>query len=253
MNIVDIVNMYRGGASTYEIANSFGTYPNKIRRMLEKNGEVLRDKSSAQITALESGRSAHPTKGKQRTEEEKIAISTSAVKHWENMGGDEKERRRAQSKELWDSISPEKKEKMREKAAQEIRKAAKDGSKLEKKIQEILTRAGYKYESHKKDLIPTQKLELDLFIPALKTIIEVDGLSHFEPIWGEDQLKKQIEFDTQKDGIILSRGFRIIRIENFNSSMAIARLLKLEQELLQVLEDIKNGTLDTNLKVIKYE
>lgn len=253
MNIVDIVNMYRGGASTYEIADYFGTYPNKIRRILEKNGEALRNKSSAQITALDSGRSAHPTKGKERTEEEKIAISTSAVKHWENMDEDEKERRRAQSKDIWDSISTEKKEQMRSKASKAIRKAAKDGSKLELKIQEILTRAGYKYESHKKDLIPTQKLELDLFIPALKTIIEVDGLSHFEPIWGEDQLKKQIKFDTQKDGIILSRGFRIIRIENFNSSIAIARILKLENELLQVLEDIKNGTIDTNLKVIKYE
>ena len=58
--------------STYEIAQDLKTYPNKIRRALNTLGVDLRDKSSAQTVAIESGRHEHPTRGKKRTEAEKV-------------------------------------------------------------------------------------------------------------------------------------------------------------------------------------
>ena len=58
--------------STHKIAEEMGTYPNKIRRILIKNGVILRDKSSAQSIAIDSGRHSHPTKGRRRTEDERI-------------------------------------------------------------------------------------------------------------------------------------------------------------------------------------
>ena len=61
--------------STYEIAQELKTYPNKIRRALNSLGVDLRDKSKAQTVAIQSGRHEHPTKGKKRTEAEKIAMS----------------------------------------------------------------------------------------------------------------------------------------------------------------------------------
>ena len=64
-----IIKQYNKNQSTYEIAESLGTYPNKIRRILVKNGINLRDRSSAQSLALDTGRHKHPTKGKLRTEE----------------------------------------------------------------------------------------------------------------------------------------------------------------------------------------
>lgn len=250
--ISDILKMYDENASTHQIAKKYNTYPNRIRRILLKNGRVLRGKGEAQKAALESGIATHPTMGRERTDAEKMSISASSVKHWENMTDEERESRRLKSKAAWDSMTPAKREEMRKKAAKRIREAAKNGSKLEKKVQEFLVRAGYRYESHKKDLIPTQKLEIDLFIPSLRTIIEVDGLSHFEPIWGEEQLTKQQLFDSQKDGIILSKGFKLIRIENIGSSMAIVKLAELERKLIDALSDIKAGS-GVNLKVIKYE
>ena len=63
--------------STYEIAKDQNTYPNLVRRALLSHGIKLRDKGTAQSIALESGRHAHPTKGRERTENEKRAISES--------------------------------------------------------------------------------------------------------------------------------------------------------------------------------
>lgn len=253
INKNEVLKMYNGGASPYEIAEKFGTYTNKIRRMLIKDGVKLRDKSEAQKSAIATGRAKHPTEGKERTDAEKLAISSSAVKYWEDMPEEERESRVEKSKEAWKAISPVKKDAMRKKAAAEIRKAAKSGSKLEKEVQKMLIRGGYRYEAHKKDLIPTQKLEIDLFVPSLRTIIEVDGLSHFEPIWGEEQFAKQVQFDAQKDGIVLGKGFKVIRIENLSGSMALAKLAKLEKDLMLVLEEIENETVSSNLKVIAYE
>ena len=61
--------------STYEIAQELNTYPNKIRRILIKRGVELRDKGKAQSVAIQSGRHSHPTKGKKRSEADKIKIS----------------------------------------------------------------------------------------------------------------------------------------------------------------------------------
>jgi intein-encoded DNA endonuclease-like protein len=61
----DIIKLYNSGNySTYELAEKFETYPNKIRRILRKNGIPLRSKSAAQKNALKKGRASHPTKGK---------------------------------------------------------------------------------------------------------------------------------------------------------------------------------------------
>ncbi len=72
-----VIKLYNDeNQSTYEIAKQLDTYPNKIRRTLIKHGYELKDKSSAQKTALASGRSSHPTKGKTRSQQEKIKISS---------------------------------------------------------------------------------------------------------------------------------------------------------------------------------
>lgn len=253
LNAAEIRDKYNKGMSTYDIAEEYGTYPNRIRRLLIKSGISMRDKSVAQKQAIESGRSIHPTKGKKRTGEEKLKISTSTVQHWKDMSPEDKEKKSQTSKMIWQQISPEKKEEMRKRANEEIRKAAKTGSKLERAIQNSLIEEGIMYESHKKDVISTQKLEIDLYLPSFKTIIEVDGLSHFEPIWGEENLEKQQKFDSQKDGILLSKGFNIIRIENTSGSLALAKIAILKKNLLDILKDIRDQKLTSTLRVIKYD
>ena len=215
MNKLDtsIIKMYNEeNKSTYEIAEALGTYPNKIRRTLKKHGYELKNKRLAQQNALKSGRSPHPTMGKTRSLEEKIKISGGLVDYWEGMSDEEREERSEQAKTRWKEMSNEQKENMRAKGIEAIQKSAKEGSKLERFLLERLNGLGYEVKFHQM-LIPAEKLEIDLYIPKLKTIIEVDGPSHFLPIWGEERLQKQMNADLRKSGTLLSRGYVVVRVK----------------------------------------
>ena len=88
-----LINQYiNEEKSTYEIAQELNTYPNKVRRALKSLGIALRDKSSAQSVAIASGRHEHPTKGKKRTESEKIATSDGMYSYWKEMDDEERDR-----------------------------------------------------------------------------------------------------------------------------------------------------------------
>ncbi len=239
MNNLDkqIIEMYNDQSkSTYEIAKSLDTYPNKIRRTLIKHGYKLKDKSQAQKNALKSGRCAHPTAGKKRTQDEKLRISEGMETHWEKMTEEQRQDRVNQAKERWKKMDASQKEKMCRLATDAIRKAGKEGSKLEKFVMDKLIESGYTVDFHNKTLIPNEKLEIDLYIPALKTIIEVDGPSHFLPIWGEEKLQKQIKADLQKSGRILSRGLAIIRVK----AIANASLKKKENLISNIVSTLKS-------------
>ena len=239
MNNLDkqIIEMYNDQSkSTYEIAKSLDTYPNKIRRTLIKHGYKLKDKSQAQKNALKSGRCTHPTAGKKRTQDEKLRISEGMETHWEKMTEEQRQDRVNQAKERWKKMDASQKEKMCRLATDAIRKAGKEGSKLEKFVMDKLIESGYTVDFHNKTLIPNEKLEIDLYIPALKTIIEVDGPSHFLPIWGEEKLQKQIKADLQKSGRILSRGFAIIRVK----AIANASLKKKENLISNIVSTLKS-------------
>ena len=189
--------------STYEIAQDLKTYPNKIRRALNTLGVTLRDKSKAQTVAIKSGRHEHPTKGKKRTEAEKVAISNGMASYWDEMEDKERERRSQLSKKQWREMSDEDKANLRKLAAEAVRKASKEGSKIEKFIHEGLTKAGYEVIFHKRGLVANDKLEVDLFVPALKTAIEIDGPAHFYQS-GEKKAFKEISDQTLKKLACLS-------------------------------------------------
>ena len=206
--------------STYWISEKLGTYPNKVRRALKFLGVDLKSKSEAQSNALKSGRHKHPTKGRKRTEEERIKISEGMATHWENMSEDERERRIALAKKQWEEMTENEKSELRSMAAEAVRRASQEGSKIEKFLKEGLTSEGYDVIFHMKGLIPAENLEVDLFVPSLKTAIEIDGPAHFLPIWGEDSLQKNIRSDAKKSGLILSKGYCMIRVKQINKNVS---------------------------------
>lgn len=229
-----VIKLYNDAdKSTYEIATELNTYANKIRRILIKHGYTLKDKSEAQKTALKNGRSLHPTAGKTRDIKEKIAISQSLVDYWSKIDDQERSKRVVQAKENWKKMSAEQKENMRSKGIAAIRNAATEGSKLEKFIAERLSKAGFTIRAHE-IIIPAENLEIDLYIPQLKTIIEVDGPSHFLPIWGEDKLQKQINADLRKSGALLSKGYVVIRVK----SLGQESLAKREKIITSLLKEV---------------
>ena len=249
-----IVHMYTNlNKSTYEIAEAFQTYPNKIRRVLIRSGVELKTKSEAQKNAIDKGVSIHPTSGKQRTYEEKIKISSGLKKYWDEMSEKDYKEKIKLAKERWKKIPEIEKERMLESAIRSIQLAGKEGSKLEKFIYEEIVKHGYKVEYHKKQLIQNENLEIDMYVPSIKTIIEVDGPSHFLPIWGEEKLQKQIKADFNKTGLILSKGMVIIRIKNLSDSVCLADKEKLRLDILNCLDTIKKSFPKESERYIEIE
>lgn len=254
MDTKKIIEMYvKQNKSTYEIAEAMNTYPNKIRRILLKSGLDLKTKSEAQKNAIKSGKSIHPTVGKERTFDEKLKISSSLQKYWKEMDQEVYDKKIAQAKERWRDMSESDKTKMLESAIKSIQLAGKEGSKLEKYIYKELESNGYDVEYHKKYLIQNENLEIDMYVPSLKTIIEVDGPSHFLPIWGEEKLQKQIKADFNKTGLILSKGMVIIRIKNLSDTVCLASREKLRLDILHQLDKIKKAFPPKSERYIEIE
>ena len=240
MDEKEIVRMYtEKQKSTYEIAQHFSTYPNKVRRILVKNKVQLKTRSEAQKNALDNGKAKIPTLGKKRTKDEKLKISRGRKKAWSEMSADKYQEYVKSAKKRWEAMSEEHKKTMRALSVKAIQAAGKEGSKLEKFLYKELTKANIKSEQHKKNLIVNERLEIDLYFPALKTILEIDGPSHFLPIWGEEKLQKQIKADEQKTGLILSKGFAIIRVKIMSDSLSLDEKEKLKNNIINILEGIK--------------
>jgi very-short-patch-repair endonuclease len=247
-----VINMYtKHNRSTYEIAKEMNTYPNKIRRTLIKHGYELKNKSAAQKAALKSGRSSHPTEGKERSNSEKIAISKSLVNYWEDMNDTEKARRVELAKSNWKKMPQEQKEKMRSKGIAAIRAAAKEGSKMEKFFEKKIMDSGYSVKMHEV-IIPAENLEIDLHIPDLNTIIEVDGPSHFLPIWGEEKLQKQVNADLRKSGALLSKGYAVIRVKSLGQE-SLSKREELADQVINHLNRIKKKFPPRSKRFIEVE
>lgn len=227
--------------SSYEIAEALNTYSTKILRALDFLQIPKRDYKEAQKKAMESGRSQHPTKGKKLDESHKLKIGRSRSKAYQDLSIEEKERISSISKENWDKLGKAKQQEIRELALEGVRYASRNGSKTERHIKNGLEAEGFKVDFHKTNLVPNSNLEVDLFLPECKTAIEIDGPGHFLPIWGEDKLKKQQSSDLEKQGILLSNGYVIIRVRQIDKSISITKMNDLLNVILEEVNRINDN------------
>ena len=195
-----------------EIADIYGTYANKVRRDAIKYGIKIKDKSEAQKNALKNGKAIHPTQGTVRSEEVKNKIGTSVMNSWENLDAATLKKRKEKARQNWENLSDDIKQNILHEANMAVREASKSGSKLEKFLLQKLLSDGFKVDFHKEQSLLTTKLQIDLFLPTLNIAIEVDGPSHFEPVWGDENLKRNKGYDNKKTGLILGKGLVLIRI-----------------------------------------
>lgn len=242
MNLNEIFRLYDEGVSIRNIAKKFNSYPSKIYKILLDNNRPIRNKSQAQKLLLETGKIQHPTQGKQRSDETKNKISTRTFDKWNKKTKEEKEAFRKQAKEKWEKLPQEVKDKMNNRAKKAIQATTRKGSKMEHFLLEKLTTEGYLVFPHRSNFLPNEKLEVDLLIPSIKTAIEVDGPSHFKPVWGEDELERTKKSDDEKDALLLHYGYGIIRIRYTGKHFALAHQRLVMEKLLPVLKDIENGT-----------
>ena len=241
-----IVKMYQDNMSTYLICEELrkqglNYYPNKVNRLLRKLGCPIRSKSQSQKLSLESGRAKHPTLGRTRSAEEKINIGKTVSNTWKNSSEERKNLHSKRAKENWEKWTEEEKADFRSKSAKAVRRTADTGSKLERYILGQLRRAGWKVIFHTNHLLPTGKLEMDIFIEDIKTVVEIDGLGHFEPIHGVEALDRNKFNDNYKNGLALQNGYKVVRVRCTPNKVSLTFCLETYKKLEAVLNEIKEN------------
>lgn len=221
-----------------DIAAQYHTYANKVRRDAIKFKIKIRNKSQAQKNALNSGRTSHPTEGKKRSTEVKSKIGMGVLQSWENLDDKTIKQRKEKARQNWENLSDDVKADILKQANSAVREASKKGSKLELFLLAKLLEDGYRVDFHKEQTLLNTKLQIDLFLPTLNIAIEVDGPSHFAPVWGDDTLKRNKGYDNKKTGLILGKGLVLIRVKqlkDFSKSRAqlIYNNLKNEIDAIQ--------------------
>lgn len=245
-----IVDLYsKNGKSFADIASLYDTYANRIRRDAKKFNIKIRDKSEAQKNALQTGKHSHPTKGKERSENTKQKIGLGVLNSWENLDEKEIVERKNKAKFNWEKLDNNIKQNMLKSANSAVRVSSKVGSKLEKYLHKKLLSDGYKVEFHKEQVLVNTKLQIDLFVPSINLAIEVDGPSHFAPVWGQESLSRNQNYDSKKEGLILGRGWNLVRIIQ-TKDFSEARSLLVYQELLQLIKDNNSNLLSGQQKFI---
>lgn len=232
-------NMYlQQNKSFYDIAKEYDTYANKIRRDAISFKIPIRDKSEAQKNALKVGNHKHPTKGKSRDQVTKDKIGLGVLSSWAELPESELNKRKQSAKKQWADMTEDQKESMLKLANDAVRLSSKLGSKLENFLLSKLLGDGYKVDFHKEQTLSNTKLQMDLFLPKIDVAIEVDGPSHFLPVWGDDTLKKNISYDQKKQGLILGKGWKLIRIKQ-KKDFSQARANLLYGKLLDLIRSIE--------------
>lgn len=230
-----------------DIAEDYNTYANKIRRDAKKFNIQIRNKAEAQKNALSTGKHKHPTKGTQRSEIVKNKIGESVMTSWENLSTKELDTRKQKCKENWAKLTDEEKANIQKLATDSVRHSSKTGSKLEKYLLSKLIKDSIYVEFHKEQTLSNTKLQIDLFLPKINIAIEVDGPSHFLPIWGEDTLQKNVSYDQKKEGLILGKGWHLIRIKQLRD-FSKARSDALYIRLFDVIQELVTNKFSTSQK-----
>lgn len=239
-----------GGKSFYQIGEECGTHAQNVRRFAIKAGFTPRTKKESTAAALKSGRLKHPTAGTKRDAGTVKKIASTMAQTWKDLTKDELADRIKKSQEAWNRMTDEQKTALQRSAMEACRSAAKTGSKAEKYMEEILVAAGYRVECHKKHIIANQNVHIDLFLPELSVAVEINGPSHYYPIFGEEQLQKTIGYDQKKVGLLMLEGITLVKV-GFLGDPCISRCQKIGEELLATLQKFKENGPEKDCPVIR--
>lgn len=223
-----------------DIATELNSNANRIRRAAIKLGIPIRNHSEAQKVAIDSGKVQHPTKGKVLSSETREKISDRVSSAWKDISEEERKRRADAQREKFVNQPANVIREMRTKAARAIREAASTGSKLEQAIMIALRDKGLTVEFHRKNLVANEKLEADIYLPEFKVVIEIDGITHRENVYGTKRLSKTRFADSTKNGLLLGHDFIVIRVADTAKTNSKAYNKRLWKKIEAILDDLQN-------------
>jgi very-short-patch-repair endonuclease len=97
-------------------------------------------------------------------------------------------------------------------------------------------------------------MHIDIFLPGELVAIEIDGPSHFFPIYGEEVLKKKIEADQRKNDLLIGEGFTVIRVMVFKKNTQRASVRDCGAEILKLIKEIsETPVLNANDRFFEVE
>src|SRR5690606_33714648 len=151
-------------------------------------------------------------------------------------------------KKCWSSMTEEPMQEFQKKSNKARIKSAKVGSKMERLLSRELTAAGYEVEIHPNNFCANQNLQFDLLVSP-NIVIEADAPSHWQPIWGEDNLRKQQQADSLKNGLLLANGFVVLRLKHTSRSYSQYYYQNTLNHVLKILKDPNRKVTKTIIEV----
>ncbi len=227
------------GLSMRRVADTVSAPLATLSRFMKKHGITARDKAQAQKNYLREH--DHQMKGRKHTAETKKQISVSLGEFWDGLSDEEREAFKRQIgsgwKRKWAAMSYQERKLTMETLSSQAKASQGKGSRLERFIAEELRNRGYFVEERSTGYTTGKDFEVDLALPTEMIAIEVDGPTHFLPIYGEDHLDNQQERDARKDDMINATGYNVLRVRDNNGPLSQLRIDKIEQAIEEIKQD----------------
>lgn len=229
--------------STYKVAERVGCNQSHIVRMVAKfnkqnpnNPIKKRNKSEAQLNYIkQTGK--HQREGCEHTDQTRDRISDKMREFYDSEEGEAaKDRIREFRQQEWAEKSGAERQAILNdlQAANRAKMQAGAGSNFENFLAEQLADQGFRVEQRTKTWTPGQKFHVDIAMPNEKIIIEVDGPTHWAPIYGEEELHKVEVKDARKDATLNANGWNVLRVQDVSGSTTRARFMRVLDTIKQI-------------------
>lgn len=237
INEEDVRKFYQqDGLSMRQVATKLDVSLATLSRFMKRYGINSRDKGEAQKNYLKDHE--HQMQGKKHSDNTKKKISKGLGEFWDKLPEEDKEELRkkigAAWQRKWQKMTDGDRRAMMESLSSKAKEMQGQGSRLERFVAEELRKRGYTVEERSTNYTVGKQFEVDIALPKERIAIEIDGVTHFLPVHGEEHLKAQQERDARKDELILGAGMNMLRIRDNNGPLSQLRIDKIEKAIQEI-------------------
>lgn len=225
------------GLSMRQLAAKLNVPLATLSRFMKKHGITSRDKAEAQKNYLKDHE--HQMQGKKHSDSTKQKISKGLGEFWDKLSEDDKEKLKKKIgsawRRKWQQMSDTDRRAMMESLSNKAKEMQGHGSRLERFVAEELRKRGYTVEERSVNYTAGKQFEVDIALPKERIAIEIDGVTHFAAVHGEEHLKAQQERDARKDELIIGAGMNMLRVRDNNNALSQLRIDKIVAAIQEIV------------------